>query len=87
MDEPTSALDPRSVLALMSEVRRLNEALGSAFLLVSHDLAAIAAVASRLVVLEQGCIVEMGAIEGCFAAPQSAALRTLIDASGLALGE
>ena len=87
MDEPTSALDPCTALSLLDKIRALNRELGTAFLLVSHDLAALASVSTSLVVLDDGRIVETGPIARCYAAPQSVALRRLLAASGSALGE
>jgi ABC-type multidrug transport system ATPase subunit len=56
LDEPSSNLDDRSTELLLKEVSLRAEA-GSAVLLATHDLARIASVANRVVVMEQGNIV------------------------------
>ncbi|MDI3298737.1 MAG: methionine ABC transporter ATP-binding protein [Bacillota bacterium] len=77
-DEPTSALDPAtsaSILELLDAIRRES---GVAILLVSHDLGAVRAVCSRVLVLESGRVVESGATARLLERPQSAAVRQLL---------
>jgi len=59
-DEPTSALDAVLRHDIMTLLGRLRDEDGMALLLVSHDLAAVAGHADRIVVLEQGRMVESG---------------------------
>jgi len=80
-DEPTSALDAelrRGILALLS---RLREERGMALLLVSHDLAAIADFADRVVVLAGGEAVEQGPAAAVMRTPGAAQTRALIAAT------
>jgi oligopeptide/dipeptide ABC transporter ATP-binding protein len=67
-DEPTTALDvtvQAQILALLTE---LQETIGMAVLLITHDLAIIAAVASRVVVMYGGQAVEEAPVGELFAA-------------------
>jgi len=83
LDEPTSALDvtlQRQVLALL---RRLQQTYGLAYLLISHDLAVLRALAHRTLVLRQGRVEEFGPTAALLTHPASAYTRQLIDASGL----
>jgi len=80
-DEPTSALDPVSAAEVLSLLVRLARAGGSALVLVSHDLAAVAACADRVVVMDAGRIVEEGAPAALFAAPGAAATRRMVAAA------
>lgn len=60
LDEPTSALDvtvQRQVLALL---QRLQQERGLAYLLITHDIAVIRAMAHRVLVMHQGDVVEQG---------------------------
>lgn len=79
-DEPTTALDPttqRRVLQRMTALR----ARGMSILLVTHDLGVVAQVADRVLVLQQGSVVEQGETRSLLRAPRSAYARTLLDAA------
>ncbi len=82
MDEPTSALDASSAAELLNVLADLRGEGRAAFLMVSHDLAALGAVAERLVVLERGHLVEEGPTARCFQAPTSTALAELVALAG-----
>lgn len=80
LDEAVSALDTVTrahVLALLVELQRRD---GLAYLFISHDLAAVHAVAHRTAVMERGRIVEFRDTAGVIEAPQSAAARALLAA-------
>lgn len=80
-DEPTTALDvtvQRGVLRLFVE---LSEQQGQALLFISHDLAVVAEVAERVIVLDQGQLIEEGRITDILRAPQHEITRALIEAA------
>jgi peptide/nickel transport system ATP-binding protein len=58
----------------------LQRAEGIAYLFISHDLAAVGAVAHRLAIMEAGRIVESGPARAVIAAPRSAVGRALVAA-------
>jgi peptide/nickel transport system ATP-binding protein len=68
-DEPTSALDVSVQARILSLLRELQAELRFACLFVSHDLAVIEQVASRVAVLHRGHVVEMGPTRDLLAAP------------------
>lgn len=68
-DEPTSALDPPLAAGLLELLAGLRAELGLALLLVTHDLAAAARLAERVVVLYAGRVVEVGPAAGVLARP------------------
>jgi putative phosphonate transport system ATP-binding protein len=70
LDEPTTGLDPSVQADLLDVVQRVTETLGSATIVVSHDLAAVRVLASRIVVLHHGRIVEQGISEQVLEDPQ-----------------
>ena len=77
-DEPTTALDvtvQRQVLELLGQLR---EELGLAMLFVSHDLAVVGEVCSRILVMSDGRIVESGRTEQVLTAPQHPYTRMLL---------
>ncbi|MCH7820486.1 MAG: ABC transporter ATP-binding protein [Proteobacteria bacterium] len=78
-DEPTSALDvtvQAQVLELLEEIRR-----DTTLLLITHDLGIIAGHCERMLVLEQGRLVESGTTVDVFASPQHEHTAALIDAA------
>ena len=60
MDEPTTGLDVVTQSNLLAQVRRLQRDLGFAIVYVSHDLAVVATIADRIVVMYAGRVVEDG---------------------------
>ncbi len=60
LDEPTTGLDPSVQADLLAVVQQVAGALDSATVVVSHDLAVVRVLASRIVVLHHGRIVEHG---------------------------
>lgn len=83
LDEPVSALDvslQAQVLNLLAELRADGGAPRLAYLFVSHDLAVVERLCERIVVMEQGRIVEQGPRARVLTAPEAAYTRTLLDA-------
>ncbi len=77
-DEPTTSLDTAVADLVMAELKRLCEDLGSALLLISHDLALAARWCERMAVLEKGQIVEMGSSKNLLLKPQSGIGKRLV---------
>lgn len=78
-DEPTTALDPATASEVLGEFARLRDS-GTALIVVSHDLGAVARIADRLAVLDAGRIVESGPAERLLAEPEQPATRALVAA-------
>ena len=82
LDEPTAALDVSVQAEILALLQRLRQERGLTYVLVSHDLAVIAELCSRVAVMREGSIVEELAVEDLRAGrarhPYTAAL---IDAS------
>ena len=78
-DEPTTALDVSlraQILDLLTDLQQQN---GMAVLLITHDLNLVRKFADRVIVMENGHIVEQGAVDAVFVNPQHAYTRKLID--------
>ncbi|MFE0672342.1 dipeptide/oligopeptide/nickel ABC transporter permease/ATP-binding protein [Streptomyces sp. NPDC058867] len=77
-DEPTTALDVTVQAQVMALLLRLREELGFALILVSHDLALVAEVTDRVVVMYGGQVVEAGVTADVLRAPAHHYTRGLL---------
>jgi oligopeptide/dipeptide ABC transporter ATP-binding protein len=68
-DEPTTALDTTIQAQILALMNRLKNHFGSALLLITHDLGVVAQMASRVVVMYSGQVVESAAVAPLFEAP------------------
>ncbi|WP_404709963.1 dipeptide ABC transporter ATP-binding protein [Sphingomonas sp. MMS24-J13] len=78
-DEPTASLDPIAQAGIVDLLGGLVREREVGLLLVSHDLALVADIADRLVVLDGGTVAEQGDARLLLGAPQSPALRAMTD--------
>lgn len=69
-DEPTTALDVTIQAQILDLLREIQQKLGTATILVSHDLGVVARVADRVAVMYAGRIVEIGTAEEIFYDPR-----------------
>ncbi len=69
-DEPTTALDVTIQAQILDLLRDIQKKLGTATILVSHDLGVVARVADRVAVMYAGKIVEIGTVEEIFYDPR-----------------
>ena len=81
LDEPTSALDMLIQCQICDLLRNLQKRLGLTYLFISHDLKVVAALASRLIVMRNGKIMEEGPAKELFANPKSEYTRALFAAA------
>jgi oligopeptide transport system ATP-binding protein len=69
-DEPTTALDVTIQAQIMDLIKDLQDKLGSAVILITHDLGVVADFADRIQVMYSGLIIERGTVEELFYNPQ-----------------
>lgn len=79
-DEPTTALDVTLQAQILRLLRELQEKDGVAVMLISHDIGAIASVASRIAVFYAGRIVELGEATDVLRKPAMPYTRALLNA-------
>jgi microcin C transport system ATP-binding protein len=81
LDEPTSALDMTVQVQIVDLLRALQARYGLAYLFVSHDLRVVRALSHKVIVMQNGDVVEAGATEAIFERPEREYTRTLMAAA------
>src|SRR5215471_5901322 len=81
LDEPTSALDMLIQAQIVDLLRDLQKRRDLTYLFISHDLRVVAALASKLIVMRNGKVVEEGPSAEIFARPQSPYTKALFSAA------
>jgi microcin C transport system ATP-binding protein len=79
-DEPTTALDVTVQAQILKLLKDLQTRLGMAMLFITHDLGIVRKIADRVCVMSKGKIVEQGAVERVFTAPEHPYTRALLAA-------
>jgi polar amino acid transport system ATP-binding protein len=76
-DEPTSALDPETIGEVLDVMRRLAKS-GMTMVVVTHEMTFAREVADRVMMLDEGLVVETATAETFFAAPTQARTRQFL---------
>jgi microcin C transport system ATP-binding protein len=81
LDEPTSALDMSVQAQIVDLLRDLQQRRRLAYMFISHDLKVVRALASEIIVMRDGKVVESGPALKLLAKPQSDYTRALFTAA------
>ncbi len=79
-DEPTTALDVTVQREVLDLLRDLQRDLGTAIILITHDMGVVAEMADRVIVMKQGRLVEQAATADLFRTPTAQYTRDLLAA-------
>jgi ABC-type glutathione transport system ATPase component len=79
-DEPTTALDVTIQAEILALINRLKREKGMAVMFITHDMAVVAQIADRVVVMYRGDVVEEGPVAEIFANPQADYTKALLAA-------
>ncbi|MFE9321249.1 ABC transporter ATP-binding protein [Nocardia sp. NPDC052278] len=79
-DEPTTALDVTVQAEILELLRDLRDRIGSAIVLITHNMGVVADIADRVVVMRDGKVVEQAPVDELFAAPKQDYTRKLLAA-------
>jgi len=82
-DEPTTALDVTTQIEVLAAVKEITEKMGKAALYITHDLAVVAQVAHRIMVLRNGKLVEEGETRALIKKPKKKYTRDLLNVRSL----
>ena len=77
-DEATSALDPNTTHSILNLIRDINKKLGITVIIITHQMSVVEETCNRVVILDNGTVVEQGEVSTVFAHPQSAAAKRLV---------
>jgi D-methionine transport system ATP-binding protein len=77
-DEATSALDPTMTQQILELLRKLNSYLGLTIVLITHEMAVVKEICTRLSVIDQGTVVETGSVGDLFTKPMHEMTKKLL---------
>lgn len=78
-DEPTTALDVTIQAQILDLLKDLQDKLGMAILLITHDFSVVKKMAHHVCVMNKGCIVEQGNVKDVFQSPQHEYTKMLLN--------
>lgn len=77
-DEATSALDPQTTKSILTLLKEINQKYGITIVVITHEMAVVQEICSRVAVLDHGSLVEEGSVEELFRAPKTDEAKKLI---------
>lgn len=77
-DESTSALDPQTTKQILNLLKKLNQSLGITIVVITHEMAVVKELCSRVAVMEHGRVIEEGETFSVFASPKETLTKAFI---------
>lgn len=77
-DEATSALDPTTTRSILELLRDINSSMGITIVVITHEMSVIEEICSRVAIIDQSGIAEVGRVIDIFSKPESEAGRRLV---------
>lgn len=77
-DEATSALDPQTTESILQLLKEINEKLGITIVVITHQMSVVTDICKKVAIIDNGHLVEEGAVDTIFANPKSDAAKELI---------
>lgn len=81
-DEATSALDPNTTHSILELIQKINRELGITVIIITHQMSVVEEVCNKVAILDNGVVVEEGAVSEIFANPKSTAAKKLVYPDG-----
>lgn len=77
-DEATSALDPKTTKSILQLLKRVNKEFNITILIITHEMNVIRDICNKVVVMEDGSIVEQGSVIDVFGNPQKEITKSFV---------
>lgn len=82
-DEATSALDPKTTHSVLELIREINAKLGITVIMITHQMSVVEEICGKVAILDNGSVVEQGAVSDVFSRPKSDAAKRLVFPDGV----
>lgn len=77
-DEATSALDPTTTYSILELIKDINRKLGITVIIITHQMSVVESICRNVAILDEGSVVEKGAVGEVFSNPKTEAARKLV---------
>jgi D-methionine transport system ATP-binding protein len=78
-DEATSALDPTTTKSILNLLKKINKELDITIVLITHEMNVVKEICNRMAIMQEGKVIEEGAVYDIFANPQAELTKEFID--------
>lgn len=86
LDEPLCNIDPESKTKIIGLIKEIHKEKGTPFIIVSHDAGDIAKLATKILVLDEGTVLQYGTVEEVFGNPKDETVSQLLGRDAYRIG-